>query len=480
MTIYATSVPYSLSASVSGTLPLSFQWQKNSVSNLLTATNIPGATSGSLTFNPPTTNDTGWYDLIVTNFGGKATSAPVLLTVLAPLTSSFVTQAWTLPANSRPYLDSSTYNTRGLAYDTNTATVLVADHNATAISVLNAADGSDNLSITINTLGLPPGTFTLNQIAVADDGVLYGGNTVLPGDGFPFSLTRWSAVSSGASESAAYSGDPGGGSGDRWGDTISIRGSGANTQILLGSYGQGYGPGTNVALLTTTDGLTFSALSIPVGNVPAGFAGLGIAFGAGNTFWAKGGHGFNLRQVAFDPTGATPASVLQVYTAGTDVPNDLTGLGVDAANNILGGVCFNDAPNDLQLYLLTGTTNAPVLFDQAFFGSINANSQENAVTVMKFPRAFSLDVNNGLVALTYGVPPPPVTPFSVTANNVHGTGVVLSWPAVVGRSYQLQSTPSISPTAWSNVGSPITATATPMSYTNSTPTGTLYYRVIGH
>jgi hypothetical protein len=478
VTIYATSVPYNLSVSVSGTLPLSFQWQKNSVSNLLTATNIPGATSGSLTFNPPTTNNTGWYDLIVTNFGGKATSAPVLLTVLAPLTSTFVTQAWVLPANSRPYLDSSSYNTRGLAYDTNTATVLVADHNATAISVLNAADGSDS-SITINTLGLPAGTFTLDQIAVADDGALYGGNLVLPGDGFPFSLTRWSAVSSGASESSAFSGDPGAGSGDRWGDTISIRGSGTNTQILLGSYGQGYGPGTNVALLTTTDGLTFSALSIPVGNVPAGFAGLGIAFGSSNTFWAKGGHNFNLRQVVFDPTGAAPATVLQVYTAGTQTPNDLTGLGVDAANNILGGVCFNDAPNDLQLYLLTGTTNPPVLFDQTFFGSLNANSQENAVTVMKFPRAFSLDVNNGLVAVTYGVPPPPITPFSVTATFIHGTGVVLSWPAVVGRSYQVQSTPSISPTTWSNVGSPITATATPMSYTNSTPNGALYYRVIG-
>jgi hypothetical protein len=318
---------------------------------------------------------------------------------------------------------------------------------------------------------------------VADDGALYVGNLALtPGD--MFAITRFSAVSSGAGENAAYLGDPGAGSGDRWGDTIAIRGAGTNTQILLGSYGQGYGPGTSVALLTTTDGQTFSALNIPVSGVTGGFAGAGIAFGAGNTFWCKGGHFFDLRQVSFDPTGVNAAVVLQDYSAGVQTPNDLTGLGVDATNNILIGTCFNDTPNDLQFYQLTGTTNAPVLFDQVFYAADNINSQENAAAVIKFPYAFGLDVNNGIVAVEYGVPPPPIVPYGLSVTNVAGVGLVLTWPSVVGHSYQVQSAAVLDPsggsTSWSSVGSLIVASGTTTSYTNSSPGGKgLFYRVYG-
>ncbi|HTA29640.1 MAG TPA: hypothetical protein VK731_04115, partial [Candidatus Cybelea sp.] len=477
-TIYASGYPYSLAPQVSGTLPLYYQWQKNSVSNLATATNIPGATSGSYTLNPPTTNATGWYDVIVTNFGGGTTSTPVLLTVIQPVTSIYVTNEWKLAAGGSnvSFLDSSSYGSRGLAYDSNTATVLIANHLTTNITVLNSADGSLNNSITINTLGLPVGTFSLDQIAVADDGALYAGNLALtPGD--TFGLTRWSSVSS-VTPTAAYSGDPGGGSGDRWGDTIAIRGAGTNTQILLGSYGQGYGPATSVALLTTTDGMTFSALNIPVAGVPAGFAGLGIAFGAGNTFWAKGTHFYDLRQVSFDPTGANAAVVLQDYSAPTQTPNDLTGLGVDAANNILIGTCFDDVPNDLQFYQLTGTTNAPVLYDQVFYASENPNSQENAVAVIKFPWAFGLDVNNGLVAVQYAVPPAPIVPYNITASLVPGTGVVFSWPSVPGHTYHVVSSPVVTTarSTWTT-NATYSGSGSTLFYTNSAPSGARFYTI---
>ena len=88
--------------------------------------------------------------------------------------------------------------------------------------------------------------------------------------------------------------DPGSGSGERWGDTMAARGSGVNTQILLGSRG------TNVALLTTPNGTDFTATLIPVAGVPSSFAGYGIAFGAGNTFWAKNYLG-DLFEISFDP-----------------------------------------------------------------------------------------------------------------------------------------------------------------------------------
>ena len=264
---------------------------------------------------------------------------------------------------------------------------------------------------------------------------------------------------------------------------MAIRGSGVNTQILLGSFGANdggtWGPGTNVALLTTTDGMNFTALSIPVAGVPSGFSGLGLAFGAGNTFWAKGGNGYNLRQVSFDPTGSTPAAVLQVYSVPTQAPNNLTGLGVDAANNILIGTCFDDVPNDLQFYQLTGTTNAPVLFDQAFYASQNPNSQENAVAVIKFPWAFGLNVNNGLVAVQYAVPPAAILPYSVTASRAGGS-VVLSWPSVSGHNYHVLSSPVVTTarSTWTTNATYAGSGAT-LFYTNSAPSGTLFYCIQG-
>ena len=182
---------------MSGTLPLYYQWQSNSVSNVATAVNILGATSGSYTVNTSSTNATAWYDVVVTNFGGALmTSAPLaLLTVVQPVTSPYVTNVWRLAAGGTKsgILDSGSYAVRGLAYDTNTATLLLANHNGTgSIAVINAANGSAS-SITINTLGLPAGTFYLDQIAVQHDGALYGGNLAFETND-TYSITRWFAV----------------------------------------------------------------------------------------------------------------------------------------------------------------------------------------------------------------------------------------------------------------------------------------------
>ena len=81
------------------------------------------------------------------------------------------------------------------------------------------------------------------------------------------------------------------------------------------------------------------------------------------------------------------------------MPDDLTGLGVDITNNILGGVCYNDAPHDVQLYLLSGNSNAPSLVEQDFFSANNANTQENSVVTLKGGWGFGLDLNNGVIGL---------------------------------------------------------------------------------
>ena len=67
-------LPVTLAAPVSGTAPLSCQWQFN-------GTNIPGATSNTLSFAALAPADFGDYRLVVTNFGGALTSTVAQLTI---------------------------------------------------------------------------------------------------------------------------------------------------------------------------------------------------------------------------------------------------------------------------------------------------------------------------------------------------------------------------------------------------------------
>ncbi|MFA6135278.1 MAG: immunoglobulin domain-containing protein, partial [Phycisphaerae bacterium] len=68
-------------ATVTGAGPWSFQWRRDGV-------NIPGATAAMLTKTNITVADAGNYDVVVTNYKGSTTSAPVTLSVipLPPIT----------------------------------------------------------------------------------------------------------------------------------------------------------------------------------------------------------------------------------------------------------------------------------------------------------------------------------------------------------------------------------------------------------
>lgn len=63
-----------MDAAVSGTAPLTYQWQKDGV-------DIPGATGTSLTINPVSSADAGAYDVVVTNGCNTVTSGAATLTV---------------------------------------------------------------------------------------------------------------------------------------------------------------------------------------------------------------------------------------------------------------------------------------------------------------------------------------------------------------------------------------------------------------
>jgi hypothetical protein len=470
-TAYTNIASVSFGVGASGSLPLYYQWQFSLTTNSGGFSNITLATNSSYTLNTPPLSTAGYYRVIVRNVAGFATSAPpAKLTLLIPTTSVVVTQLWTLPAGSQSFLDGTTYNTRGLAYDTNSGTVFVADN--AKIHLLNATNGS--YLGDLNVLGIFNGGYNswlFDQVGVADDGAIYAANLTLSGPGF--SIVSWAPGSSVGSPASGYAygggtgGDPGSGTGDRWGDTMTVRGAGVNTEILIGSWNN-----TNVVLFTTTDGISFSPNVITVTNVPLGFSGQGIAFGDGDSFYTKS-YGYLFRKVTFERTTWKGGA-----TANSTMPSTLSGIGVDPTANILGGVNFGNTPNDLQLYLLSGNANSPALFEQAFFGSNNQNAQFNSVTTLKGGLGFALDVNNGITAVSYGIPNAPAVTLTSVA---YAPGAVtLIWNNTFNNhGYQVQFKNNLLDASWTNVGSPVTAVGATASYTDTTASGaTRFYRVV--
>ena len=98
--------------------------------------------------------------------------------------------------------------------------------------------------------------------------------------------------------------------GSRWGDTLAIRGSGINTEVLIATQN-----GTLAAILRPTDSSMTAFAATPLEtDVPAGGLGYGLAFGAGNTFYGKGAssEGNPLYYLSYDLNTSTGAT-LHVY-----------------------------------------------------------------------------------------------------------------------------------------------------------------------
>jgi hypothetical protein len=242
--------------------------------------------------------------------------------------------------------------------------------------------------------------------------------------------------------------------GDRVGDTFAVRGAGAGTEILSASRNL-----TTIILFNTTDGVTFNPTIIDTTPQPAGLAGLGLAWGAGATFWTKSS-GYQFRHIIYDLTAGTNG-LLQTFTTGqlTDVA-----LGVDPTNNLIASLVPNSAggvgpralPSHLDLYDVNAVVNDPTglteatLIDQDLFqtATINGNGTGAVAFDVAGGRLFALDTNNGLLAGKV------VARLFETS---FGSGGVLTW---TGPSKLLFSSVVVGPYATNAVAtSPYTNTA---------------------
>jgi hypothetical protein len=183
-----------------------------------------------------------------------------------------------------------------------------------------------------------------------------------------------------------------------------VRGAGANTQVLLASRA-----GNVVAVLTTPNGVNFSATLITVADAPTGAFGLGVAFGAGATFWGKA-TSHALRQVAFDLGAGTGSTIRNHGSPG--IPGAVAPIGISPELNLLAGIQVGASNNHVRLYDLTSGNTTPVLLAANAFATDNSNT-DTGTGALDFgaARLYALGANNGLLAMEiecFVAPAPPL------------------------------------------------------------------------
>ncbi len=419
-----------LSVTASGSQPLFYQWRVN-------GNNITNASGATLQLNNVSTNQAGNYSVVVSNAYNTATSGNAVVSVNPSFKASGATTLWTLGGGARPYLSTTAYTERGLAYNPLSNRLLLVQRGATPkIFVINGDTGADLHEMNVDPVvinGSSPAGYGILMIGAAEDGVVYAGNLTTAGAATAFRLYRWADDAAATVPTLAYFGNPGGSSNQRWGDTFDVRGFGKHTQVLLGSRAGGA-----VSILTTVDGTNFTANPVVVADAhPVNF-GLGVAFGVGETFWGKATN-LPLRQVAFD-LNAGIGTTIRIHS--NNFPARIAPIGVNANLHLLAGIEM-ETPEMFKLFDLTLTNGAPILLSTAGFATANANTFLVGSVDFGRDRVYALDPNNGIVALQITVSSPrPPTIFHSLDFLTNGA-VALSLTGQPGAGHWIERSPDL-------------------------------------
>ncbi len=421
----------------------SFQWQHNGI-------NVNGATNSILLISNAQSSDAGTYTLLAVNVAGTNTSSAVTLNIVQP-TYPVLTPLWSIASGSRPYMTSDSSaapNQDCIAYNALSNQVIVVNR-AGGLSV-NVVDGTTGADLyQLNTNGISGGNAVLMEIAASDDGAIYAGNMTVNAanpnnNNLQYRLYRWANTDSNTLATLLWSaGDPAGQTAAfRWGDTLAVRGTGADTQVAVDEF-----TGAFAAIFTTTDPAVQSVNQLPYFQIYGqSTQGRSLQFGTDNSIWQKSRNA-PLVQSSFDLSGFQMVQVTNL-----DVFSSLIGpVQMDFTRNFAAALCFNNLANtadSLDLYDITDMSH-PILLGRAPFPVVhrgNDNSFGNAVFTTD--RIFAIDGNNGIIAATIGAPPGPPLNIVVTSGNA-----TLSWSTNTP-GFTLQKTTGLtSPISWSSLGS---------------------------
>lgn len=458
----------------------SYQWQQS-------GTNLAGATTSTYAINNAHLTNAGDYLCIVTNTYGAATSAVATVTVTLPGDAYTLSPIGNIAPGVAPFITANGANTpneRSFAYNalSNQLIIVQCAPSATNFAVYVVDANNPGNYYTLNTNGIVhegnsevsgANPVDLTCAAVADDGAVYicnlspnasGGASFDPTK--MFRVYRWADSGATTAPTNVFAGDPAGQTSNyRWGDAMSVHGSGTNTQILLDANQGTFG----AVLIPTDDTLTSFTNYWWAGGPGAGSIGRSLQFYTNNSILEKR-KGAALKLSTFD-TNAQTSTLVGLYPGFSLTQGGIT---LDPALNLAAGVDFNgtaNTPDTVALYEISDLS-APLLIARYDFPT---NQQANAnficQTVIAGSKVYALDANNGLVAFTIVAPANLQPTVAIAGAEVH-----ISWPTNFP-GYSLYSTPSLaSPITWTFEGAGAVVGAQ-FVVTNTLSTNDKFYRL---
>lgn len=376
--------PVTFSVSAIGSAPLLYQWTLNGNA-------IAGATNRLLAIETAGMEAAGVYQVAVRNAFGTNLSQEASLTLAEVVRSAEATRLWTVSPGTRPHFPSGLSRV-GVAWNPASKSLIFLSTPTNALSVINPANGD-----LIRSLGLPAelsgaSSISLGSVAVSDDGVVYACSWTGDAKVTPLRVYRWESDKAGVVPQLAFNGDPGLGQPDLWGDTLALRGSGTNTQLLLSSR-----TGSRLALLSASPG-GFAVRRIAF-DVAPGAIGYGLAFKGSNSFLAKA-YGSPLIEGSWPVAGAT-GQIVRSFSE-PSYPSSVSALAFVPAKSWVVGL-DGDTPQHLNIddYAPQG---GPLRIDTEFFGVSGVNQGNEGSVAASADRLFAATPDAGLLAVMIGAP----------------------------------------------------------------------------
>ena len=160
-------------------------------------------------------------------------AAALCLVVPAKATTYSLSQVLNVAPGTFSWLGTAS-NQRGMAYNAATGHILVVDKSVPAIHILDSTNGTELGTLDSSSLATGGNsTFVMNLVRVADDGAIYAANLENTTGAPDLNIYSWPSESS--AQTIVWHGHPGpAGDGQRYGDTMDVRGSSTNTMIIFG------------------------------------------------------------------------------------------------------------------------------------------------------------------------------------------------------------------------------------------------------
>ena len=392
---------------------VSYQWRQN-------GTNVPNATNTALNITNATTDNSGTYTVILSNAAGSTISAPVVLTVVnaAPW---HLKPLWTVgPSSGADYLNNlggqNTPEQRTIAFNTRSNELYIpARLTPTGTAFQIYAIPATNVSFTppaivkqLNLTGVSGGNIALVGIGCADDGAIYACNETATGN---WELYRWADSDPSTQPVLVYGpAAPDQQATTRYGDNLTVRGSGTDTQIIIDNNST---TARFVVVLTPTDSsmtqftATYNTVATTFANSTIGrsLQWVSSTDTSDFTFWQKH-YGTTLIQSTFVNSIGSIASSNISYTG---FPSTMGPMWVDAPHKILVGIKTNNAstPHTLELYDVTALTNPVSIASYPFPNTVpQANVNFIAQTFVSGNYVFAISGNNGVMGFQLLSGPP--------------------------------------------------------------------------